>query len=151
MPLILHSENCRATVEDIEDDRDCPDWYWHGEAEGVLSHTAQSENTSGPHLADIDPNLIEIIGCFEIIDDYEGPNQLGSPNEMADDQEDDQEDDTEIQELSKLKNFAATLKHAQETAMAQEQENEKGWKRPRKYTGNSWRTREQQAKINQNT
>lgn len=148
MPLILHPESRRATVEDIEDDGDCPDWCRHGEAEGAPSHTAHSENTSGPRPADIDPNLIEIIGRFEIMDDYEDPDQLGSPDEMAGDLEDDQEDETEIQELSKLENFTATLKRAQEIAVAREREKEKGRKRPRKYTGNSQRTRERRAKIN---
>ncbi|KAF7361462.1 RNF220 domain-containing protein [Mycena sanguinolenta] len=140
----FNPESRRATVEEIEDDGDCRDSSRHNEADDVPSHTANSQNISGTYPADIDPSLIEIIGRFEIIDDYDDLGAL----EMEDDCEDDREDETEIQELSELENFTAVLKRAQEIAVAREREKEKGRKRARHYTGNSRRTQERRAKIN---
>jgi hypothetical protein len=55
---------------------------------------------------------------------------------------------TEIKEISKLEAFMAALQQAQAIATAVEQEREKGKKRPKRYVGNSARTRGSMCKGN---
>ncbi|KAJ7803677.1 hypothetical protein B0H14DRAFT_2613126 [Mycena olivaceomarginata] len=95
--------------------------------------------------AKIDPNLIEIIGRFDIMDDSD---PLDSSGGAGDDEDEEMEDETEIQEISELNLFSDTLRRAQEIAIARERENQSGNKRPHRYTGNSQRTKRRQAKIN---
>jgi hypothetical protein len=98
----------------------------------------------------LDPNLVEIIGRFEIMDEYESADDLCSPDDNGDNSEAEDgngHDETEIQEISELENFAETLKCAQRIAVTHERERDKGRKRPHRYTKKSKRTRERQAKI----
>jgi hypothetical protein len=98
----------------------------------------------------LDPNLVEIIGRFEIMDEYESAGDLCSPDDNGDNSEAEDgngDDETEIQEISELDIFAETLKHAQQIAVTHEREREKGRKQPHRYTKSSKRTRERRAKI----
>lgn len=67
--------------------------------------------------------------------------------DLDEDEEDDEgltkdaEDDADIMEISKLEVFAAALEQAQAVATAAEREREKGNKRPKRYAGNSARTK----------
>jgi hypothetical protein len=84
-----------------------------------------------------DSDLTEIITCFDNLE-----NDLPDLYDSSDSEnEDELDDDTEIRELSALEHFAETLQKAQEVATAAEREREKENKRPKRYQGNSKRTR----------
>ncbi|KAJ7307026.1 hypothetical protein DFH08DRAFT_1088679 [Mycena albidolilacea] len=72
------------------------------------------------------------------MDEYESADDLCSPDDNGDNSEA-EDGNGEI--------FAETLKRAQQIAVTHEREREKGRKRPHRYTKNSKRTRERQAKI----
>ncbi|KAJ7809829.1 hypothetical protein B0H13DRAFT_1927731 [Mycena leptocephala] len=126
------------SVKEIPDEGDC---HRHMSADSEQP-SADSECPPIVNASDIDPNLIEIIGRFDMIDDF-APESL----EIDSDDEDACEDETEIQEITELEMFTSTLKHAQEIAVAREREQEMGRKRPHRYGKNSKGTQERRAKI----
>ncbi|KAF8207771.1 hypothetical protein K438DRAFT_1755188 [Mycena galopus ATCC 62051] len=145
----MFPDNKQPTVEEIPDEGDCSHSHQSDDANGMLSQLADPGHPSVTDIYNLDPNLIEIIGRFEIMDEYETSGDLFSPEDIGDDDEDHEtEDDTEIQEISELEIFTETLKRAQEVAVAREREQEKGRKRPHIYTKNKKRTQERRAKFN---
>lgn len=86
--------------------------------------------------APFDPNLIEIIGRFDDLEN-DFPDLYGP----AETDEEDEQDDTEIQEISVLEHFTEVLQKAQQAATAAEREREKSNKRPHQYDGTSKRSR----------
>ena len=106
-----------ATVEGFEDD----------------NHT---HKTRSPEE---DPDIVEIISEFVRIqeDDFTG---YASDPDLEDD-EDDFDPLIEIQELTELEVFSQTLQKAHDAAADAQREYQKGNKRPKRYPGNSKRTR----------
>lgn len=120
----------KATVEEVEDE-DTPRCHPHNES--PLE----------------DPEIVEIINEFVHIQE---DGFIGYDPELEDDELEDDEDDPdpliEIQELTDLEVFTQTLQKAHDAATAAEHERQKGNKRPKRYLGNSKRTR-RRHKLNQ--
>ncbi|KAJ6547842.1 hypothetical protein B0H10DRAFT_1969480 [Mycena sp. CBHHK59/15] len=110
-------------IEEIPDEGD-PPYTNEKEPEPCRESSRTSSETpfnKFAHPSDIDPNLIEIIGRFEIMDEYDPADCSDLPGDPGDDSdEDDGADDTEIQEISQLELFVETLKRAQEIAVTRD-------------------------------
>jgi len=87
-------------------------------------------------VTESDLELIDVIAQLDI----EMFPDLGDDDDDGDDGLNG-EDDTKIKELSKLEAFTTALQQAQAVATAAEWEREKGKKRPKRYAGNSARTK----------
>ena len=110
----------KAIVEEVDDDEEPPTQACHAQVLVTKS----------------DLKLIDVITQLDIemfpdLDNDDGDDGLNG------------EDDTEIKELSELEAFMAALQQAQAVATAAEQEREKEKKRPKRYAGNSARTKRQ--------
>ncbi|KAJ7801881.1 hypothetical protein B0H14DRAFT_2614909 [Mycena olivaceomarginata] len=123
----------------------------NGNVGGTCEDTSTPEETGNPHIpryipSQLDPDLIEIIGRFEMMDEDPSDGLAPEPHEDLSSDDEDEADETEIQDLSVLERFSATLLRAQQIAVAKEQELEKSRKHPRTYTKNSKRTNERNRK-----
>jgi hypothetical protein len=130
-----HSQ--KPHVEDVEDEEapvpTChpPDGY-----EGRLISTV------GLQEPVINPDLIEIFNWFEELEE----DRLPDLDEDSDDEDNlsgqgARDDDMEIKEISKLEAFVEALQKAQAVAVESERKREMGNKWPKRYLGNSDRTK----------
>jgi hypothetical protein len=92
-------------------------------------------------VAGIDQELLEITGHFVFLQEDELPEWGPEDVDTEDEPDSEEAPETDIQEESALQKFAETLQRAHDSAAAAEREREKGKKRPKRYFGNSKRTR----------
>ncbi|KAJ7790955.1 hypothetical protein B0H14DRAFT_2625485 [Mycena olivaceomarginata] len=140
-------ENKRARIEEILDEDNLPKRSTTRVPLAAREDTSTTEETGNPPIPrytppQLDPDLIEIIGRFEMMDEDPSDGLAPEPPEDMSSDDEDEADETEIQDLSVLEKFSATLLRAQQIAVAKERELEKSRKRPRTYTKNSKRTNE---------
>jgi hypothetical protein len=117
----------KPTVEEVEDE-DFP---------GPDSHGCHDACPQQDDIIEDDAELLDIVGCLRgtaMVDDKDESSDSDSEGEGED-------EELEIQEISALEQFSDTLQKAHDLALAAEQEQERGRKRPKRYSNNSDRTK----------
>jgi hypothetical protein len=123
----------KASIEEVPDEEPIP----AVQVPHPLAESHEMSTSNGHNSDDIDPELLDIIGALRgtaMVDDEDDVSELGSEN--------DEDEIPEIQEISALEQFSSTLQKAHDLALAAEREREKGRKRPKRYHGNSLRTKQ---------
>jgi hypothetical protein len=116
--LAATTEDKRARIEEILDEDNLPKISTTHVPLAAREDTLTPEETGNPHIpryipSQLDPNLIEIIGRFEMMDEDPSDGLAPEPHKDLSLDNEDEADKTEIQDLSVLERFPATLLRAQ--------------------------------------